>query len=111
MSRVITEGASSIWTIAGHVAEVAAKRTKVSKTMVLGMSQGSLSAIRAFIVLAIDTKMPESMAVITDSLKSCLHGQAQTGISRDNASGVGGSVVLVKGRMRVSRGINESGSG
>ena len=111
MSRVIAEGASSIWTIVGCVAEVVAKRIKVSKTTVLGMSWGSLLAIRAFIVQAINTKMPKGVAVITDSFRSRLHGRAQTGISRVNVSGVGGSVVLVKGRMRVSRGINESGSG
>ena len=105
MSGVITEGASSIWTVVGHVTEVAAKRTKVSKTMVLGVSWGTLSAVGTFVIWAINMKMPEGVAVIIDSLMSCLHGWAQMGILRDNTSGVGGGMVLMKGRTRVSRGI------
>ena len=38
----------------GHMAEAAAKRTKVSKAMVLWVSWGSLSAIGTLVVWEID---------------------------------------------------------
>ena len=40
------------------------------KTAVLGMSRGMLSAVRAFIIGAVNTKMPKGMAVKTYSLLS-----------------------------------------
>ena len=55
--------------------------------------------------------MPKGMAVIIDSLRSRLHGWAQSGVSRDNACGIGGSVVLMESRMRVSGGVYQSSGG
>ena len=67
--------------------------------------------VGALIVRTVNMKMSEGVAVITNSLWSCCHGWAQVGILRDNMSGVRGSMVLMKGRMRVSRSINKSSSG
>ena len=58
MSWVIAEGAKSVWTEVGGVAEAVAKRTVVSKTMVLGVARGALTAVGALVLWAVDTKLP-----------------------------------------------------
>ena len=88
MSQVITKGAESVWTVVGSVAKVVAKRTVVAQAMVLGVAWGMLMTIGTFIFRTIDVKMPEVMAVKTNSFQSCCHGWAQMGVSRDNLSKV-----------------------
>ena len=81
MSWVIAKGTESVWTVVGSVAEVAAKRTVVAQTVVLGMA-------------TINTKMPCSVAVKTNSFQSCCHGWAQAGVSKNNLSGIRHSMGL-----------------
>ena len=68
MSRVVTKGASSVWTDTRKVTEVLAKRTVVARTTVLGVAWGVLMAVRAFIFWAVNTKMP---LVVTLKTNSC----------------------------------------
>ena len=70
-----------------------------------------LSAVRALIVRAVDTNMPQGVAVKTNSFFSCDHWWAQMGVSRYNLSGVGSSAVLMEFRVRISRFIKEGKSG
>ena len=110
VSRVITKGTLFVWAVAREVAEVSAKRTIVLKTAVLGMSRGTSSAVRAFVIRAVNTKMPEGMTVKTYSLLSCGHCWAQMGVSRDNSSGIGCHMVLVESGMRISQVVDKGGS-
>ena len=73
MSRVITEGALLVWTRVGGVTEVLAKRTVVTKALILRVAWGELSAIGTFVVRAVDMKIPCGVAVKTYSLWSCCH--------------------------------------
>ena len=70
VSWVIAKGAKSVWTDAGNVAEVAAKRTVVSSATILGVTRGMLTAVWALIFRTVDTKMPCDMALKTTSLIS-----------------------------------------
>ena len=111
MSRVVTKGTLPVCAIVREVAEVLAERTVVLKAAVLGMSGGMLSAVGEFIVGTADINMPQGVAVKTNSLWSCHHWWAHTGVLRDNLSGIGGSVVLMKGRVRISGFVNEDKGG
>ena len=71
MSRVVAEGPEMVWAIMGDVAKASAKRTVVPNTMVLRVARGALTTVGAFILWAIDTKMPCSMTVKTTSLRRC----------------------------------------
>ena len=102
VSQVVAKGTPSVWTVMGDVAEVAAKRTVVSNTLVLRVARGALVAVRTLVFRAVHTKMPCGVAVKTTSLRSRCGFWAQMGISRCNSSGVGGSTTLMKGRARVS---------
>ena len=102
VSPVVAKGAKLVWTVAGGVAKAVAKRTVVSNTTVLRVARGTLVAVRTLIFQAVDTTMPCSMAVKTMSLHSCCGLWAQTGVSRCNLSGVGGSTSLMKGRAGIS---------
>ena len=103
MSQVVTKGAVSVWTVMGGVAEGVTKRTVVSSTTVLRVARGALETVRALVLQTVDTKMPCDMAVKTTSLCSHCGLWAQTGVSRCNSSGIGGSVTLMKGGARISR--------
>ena len=46
---------------------MAAKRIVVSHATILGVSRGTLATVRAFILQAVDMKMPHSVAVKTNS--------------------------------------------
>ena len=73
MSWVVAKDTESVWTIAGEVAEVVAKRTVVAHTTVFGVAQGTLVTVGILIVQTVNTKMPSGMAVKTYSLWSCCH--------------------------------------
>ena len=81
------------------------------ETVVLRVSGSMLSAVGAFVVGTVNMNMPQGMAVKTNSLQSRNHGWAQTGVLRDNLSGIGSSMILMKGRARISRFINKSKGG
>ena len=58
MSQVIAESTKVVWTVAQGVAEVVAKRTVVLHTPILGVTRGTLVAVRTFVLWTVDTKMP-----------------------------------------------------
>ena len=68
------------------------------------------SAVRTFILREVNTKITCGMAVKTYSLWSCCYWWAQTGVSRNNPSRIRHGVVLMKGRTKISRVIDEGGS-
>ena len=109
MSWNITEGAKMVWTVLCKMAVALAKRTVVSSAMILGVTRGLLLTVGTLILQTVDMKMSLAMAVKTRSLRSHDGLWAQAGISRCNSSGVGCSVALVKGRVRVGGVIEESG--
>ena len=111
MSWVVAEGTEMVWTIAGGVAKVAAKRAVVSNAMVLRVARGTLATVRALILQAVNTKMPHSVAVKTNSLISRCGLWAHTGVSRCNLTRVRGGTALMKGRMRVSGDIQQGSGG
>ena len=102
MTGVIAEGAETVQTVMGGVAKAVTKRTVVSNTTVLGVPRGPLMAVGTFVFQAVNTKMPCNVTVKTTSLRSHCGFWAQTGVSRCNSSGIGGSTVLMKSRVRVS---------
>ena len=65
MAQVVAEGAKVVWTVARGMAEVVAKRTVVVIAMVLGVTGGALATVGAFILWAVDMKMPHDMALKT----------------------------------------------
>ena len=105
MSWVVAEGAKVVRTVARGVAKAAAKRTIVSRATVLRVTGGMLATVGTLIFRTVDMKMPHNVAVKTTSLISRCGFWAQMGVSRCNSSGIRGSVALMKGRARVSRGI------
>ena len=68
MAGIVAEGTEAVWTVAGSVAELAAKRTVVSSTTILGVTRGTLATIGTFILQAVDVKMPCKVTVKTNSL-------------------------------------------
>ena len=89
---------------------MSAKRTVVVKALVLQVSWSELLTIGAFVVRAVDMKMPCGMAVKTYSLWSRAIDGPRWGVLRCNSSGVGCSTVLMKGRARISGVVDEGGS-
>ena len=108
MSWVIAEGASSVWTDTREMAEASAKRTVVARAMILGVARGTLLAVRTLILGAVNTKMPLVMALKTNSCCKRNGLWAQSGIVRCNSSGVGSGASLMKGRVGISRLVDES---
>ena len=111
VSWVIAEGTKAVWTVVRGVAKAMTKRTVVSGATILGVTQGALTAIGTFILWAVNTKMPRKVTVKTMSLINHLGFWAQTGILRCNSSGVRCGLALMKGRTRVSGGIQQSSGG
>ena len=111
MSWVVTKGTEMVWTIAGGVVEVVAKRTIVSHAMVLRVARGTLVTVRVLVLWAVDMKMPHDVAVKTNSLVSRCRLWAYMGVLRCNSTRVRGGTALMKGRTRVSGDIQQdSGS-
>ena len=77
-----------VWTDAGEVTEVLAKRTVVARAAVLGVAWGALMAVRTFIFRTVDTQMPLVVTLKTNSCHSHDGLWAQSGITRRNSSGV-----------------------
>ena len=102
VSWVIAKSAELVQAEVWGMTEAVAKRTVISGTMVLEVTQGTLMAIGTFVLQAVNTKMPHKVAVKTTSLISCQGFWAQMGISRCNLSGIRGSSTLMEGRTRVS---------
>ena len=98
----ITEGTTSIRTVAGQVGETPTEGAIISDTAVLWVTGSSLTTAGAFILGAVDTEMACGMALKTMSHCSRDGFWAQVGIVRRNTCGVGGRVTLVKGRSSVS---------
>ena len=88
VSQIITEGALPVRTDAGEVTEATAKRTVVARATVLGVAWSALMAVRTFVFLTVDTKMPLVMTLKTNSCCSRNGLWAQSGITRHNLSGV-----------------------
>ena len=112
----VTEGATSIGTIAGQVGETLTIGAIVPDTAVLWMTRSSLTATGAFILGTVDMEMTCGVALKTTSRRSCNGFWAQAGIVRCNACWIGGCAALVKGRLSVSRDVRRdvkqrSGSG
>ena len=70
VTRVVTKGAASVWTVAGEMAKAAAKRTAVAHAMVLRVAGGTLVTVGTSILWTIDMKMPHIVTVKTNSLNS-----------------------------------------
>ena len=111
MSWVITKGTETVWTMAGGVAKVVAKRTVVSYATVLRVARGALATVRALVLQAVNMKMPCDVAVKTNSLISCCGLWAHMGVLRCNLTEVRSGTALMKGRTRVSRDIQQGSGG
>ena len=70
MSWIITEGTSSVRTDMGEVAEAPAKRTVVVRATILGVAWGTLTAVRALVLQAINTKVPLVVTLKTNSCRN-----------------------------------------
>ena len=88
MTWVIAEGTEVVWTVAGGVAKLAAKRTVVSSATILGVARGTLVTIGTLILWAVNMKMPCEVTVKTNSLSRHCGFWAQMGVLRCNMSGV-----------------------
>ena len=73
VSWVITKGAELVWIIVGEVAKVVTKRTVVAHTTVLGVAWGTLATVGTLVVWTVNMKMPNGVAVKTNSLWSHCH--------------------------------------
>ena len=93
MSWVVAEGAKLVQTEVRGVTEAVAKRTVVLSTAILGVTWGVLTTVGAFVLRAINTKMPCEVTVKTTSLISHQGLWAQMGISRCNSSGIRGGYI------------------
>ena len=98
----VTEGATSIGTVAGQVGETSTVGAVVPDTAVLWMAGSSLPTARAFVFGTVDTEMASGVAVKTTSLLSRDGFWAQAGITRRNSCGKRGRATLKKGRSIVS---------
>ena len=98
----VTEGASSIGTVAGQVGETSTVGAIISDTAILWMAGSPLTAAGTFIFGAIDMEMASGVALKTTSLRSRDGFWAQAGIARYNSCGIGGRASLMKGRPIVS---------
>ena len=101
----ITEGATSIGTVAGQVGETPTEGAIISDTAVLWVTGSSLTTAGAFILGAVDTEMACGMALKTMSHCSRDGFWAQAGIVRCNMCGIRGCATLVKGRSSISRAV------
>ena len=99
----VTEGASSIRTVAGQVGEASAIGAVVPDTSVLWMAGSPLTTAGTFVFGAVDTEMASGVALKTTSLRSRDGFWAQAGIVRRNSCGIRGRATLVKGQSIVSR--------
>ena len=88
MTWVVVEGTEVVWTVAGGVAKLAAKRTVVSSATILGVARGTLVTIGTLILWAVNMKMPCKVTVKTNSLSRHCGFWAQMGVLRCNMSGV-----------------------
>ena len=98
----VTEGATSIRTVAGQVGESSTVGAMVPDTAVLWVTRSSLTAAGTFIFWTVDMEMPCGMALKTTSLCSCDGFWAQAGIVRCNLCRIGGHATLMKGRSSIS---------
>ena len=98
----VTEGASSVGTIAGQVGETSTVGAIISDTTVLRVAGSSLATAGAFIFGAVDTEMASGVALKTTSRRSRDGFWAQAGIARCNSCGKGGRASLKKGGSVVS---------
>ena len=62
---VVAQGATSIWTVAGQVGKLATKSAVVANAVILGVTRSMLVAAWAFVVRAVDAKMPQGVALKT----------------------------------------------
>ena len=100
--RSVTEGVTSIGTVAGQVSEASAVGAIIPDTAILRVTRSSLATAGAFIFWAVDVEMTCSVALKTTSLCSCDGFWAQVGIARRNSCWIGGRTTLMKGRSSVS---------
>ena len=98
----VTEGATSIRTVAGQVSEASAVGAIVSDTAVLRVTRGSLATAGTFIFWTINAEMTHGVALKTTSLCSCNEFWAQAGIMRRNLCWIRGRSSLMKSRSSVS---------
>ena len=70
MTWVIAEDTEAVWTVAGSVAELVAKRTVVLSAMILGVAGGTLATIGTLILQAVNMKIPCKVTVKTNSLSN-----------------------------------------
>ena len=99
----VTEGATSIGTVAGQVSEVSAVGAIIPDAAVLRVTRSSLATAGTFIFWAIDAEMTCGVALKTTSLCSHDGFWAQAGIARRNSCWIGGRTTLMKSRSSVSR--------
>ena len=88
VSRIVTEGTSSVQTDTGEVTKALTKRTVVVRATVLGVAWSALTAVRTLIFWTVDMKMPLVVTLKTNSCRSCDGLWAQPGITRQNLSGI-----------------------
>ena len=98
----VTEGATSIGTVAGQVSEASAVGAIIPDTAVLWVTRSSLATAGAFIFWAVDMEMTCGVALKTTSLCSRDGFWAQAGIVRRNSCWIGGRTTLMKSRSSVS---------
>ena len=99
----VTEGATTIGTVAGQVGKSSTVGAVVPDTAVLWMTGSSLMTAGAFILGAVNTEMARGMTLKTTS--HCIRDGfwAQVGIARCNSCWIRSRVSLMKGRSSVSR--------
>ena len=98
----VTEGATSIRTVAGQVGEMPTEGAIISDTAVLQMTGSPLATAGALILGTVDMEMACGKTLKTTSLCSRNGFWAQAGIARCNSRRIRGHVTLVEGRLCVS---------
>ena len=98
----VTEGTTSVGTVAGQVGKTSTIGAVISDTAVLWVAGSPLTTTGTFILGAVDMEMAYGMALKTTSRLSRDGFWTQTGIMRCNLQRIGGCATLVKGRSSVS---------